>query len=65
MLLAILENKGGNNHLRELEEISFGIRKYFMTSQDWDGVIMVSELHKKGESIQEEIINHICIRKLR
>ena len=65
MLLAIMENKGDNNHLSEREGISFGIRKYFMTSRDRDGVIMVLETHKKGESIQEEIINYMCIKKLR
>ena len=32
---------------------------------DGDGVIMVPEPQREGESIQEEIINHMRIRKLR
>ena len=61
----VLENKGDNNYLNERGGISFGIRKCFMTSLDEDSVIMVLELQKKGESIQEEIIKFIRIRRLR
>ena len=35
-----------------------------MTSSDKDGVIMVLEPQREGESIQDEIIDHIRIRKI-
>ena len=65
MVLAILDNKGDNNYLSERGGISFGIRKCFMTSPEGDGVIMVPEPQREGESNQEEITNHMRIRKLR
>ena len=36
-----------------------------MTIPEGDDVIMVPEPQREGESIQEEIINHMRIRKLR
>ena len=65
MVMAILDNKGDNNYLSERGGISFGIRKKIMTSLEGDGVIMVPEPQREGESIQEEILNHMRIRKLR
>ena len=59
IVLAILDNKGDSNYLSEWRGISFGVRKWFMTSPEGDGVIMVSEPQRKGESIQEKIINHM------
>ena len=63
--LSILENKGDNNYLSERGGIIFGIRIFLMTSPDGDDVIMVPQLQKEGGSIQEKIINHMLIRKLR
>ena len=36
-----------------------------MTILDGDDVIMVLQLQREGDSIQEEILNHMRIRKLR
>ena len=65
MILAILDNKGDNNYLSEGGGISFGIRKCGMKSPEGDDMIMVPEPQREDESIQEKIINHIRIRKLR
>ena len=45
MVLAILDNKGDNNYLSERGGISFN------TSPEGDGVIMVPEPQREGESI--------------
>ena len=65
MILAILDNKGDNNYLSEGGGISFGIRKCGMKSPEGDDMIMVPEPQREDESIQEKIINHMRIRKLR
>ena len=61
MVLGILDNKGDINNLSDLGGISFG-GKCFMTSPEGDGVVMVPESQIEGESVQEEIINHMRIR---
>ena len=65
MVMAILDNKGDNNYLSERGGINFGVRKCFIKSPEGDDVIMVPEPQREDESIQEKIINHMRIRKLR
>ena len=63
MIVAILDNKGGNNYLSERGGISFGIHKCFMTSSEGDDVIMVPELQFYGEQNSNSVIIGKLLRK--
>ena len=65
IVCAMLKSKGRNDYLRERKELSFGVRKAFMTTEDGEGAMLVPTPLNKTASIQHQILVECNSRDLK
>ena len=54
--MLILDFKGEHDYLWERKGLMFGVRKVFMTAEDGEGVMLISEPLNETESIQHQLL---------